>query len=331
MSIKNDFRDLHDYLRLLTFVEVETGLAGARVLKKITEEVMNKIGEIFSPSLWSFLLLDQTKGEFFYKLNDGKQSDKLKGFWIPRGKGAAAWVLENGESYLVKNVRRKPLRFKYLNEKTGLKAKSIVMSPLKLNDKIIGAFEIVNVGWRKKFNINDQRMLSSIADCTAFFIENVVYLSALKDMDKADTLTGIHSRKSFERHLSEEGERCKRIRHPLALIFIEIDNLKMIYKEHGTDKGERVLKDAARLVKTEVRRIDVAARYEENKFAVLMPHTSRIEAEIASKRIVDNLNKDINQEIEIKINIGIGAAGPEKVTDLIEITEVDLLQRKKTK
>jgi diguanylate cyclase (GGDEF)-like protein len=173
-------------------------------------------------------------------------------------------------------------------------------------------------------------MLAAIVDCSVSAIDNVANLTALKDISKTDTLTGIYNRRSFENHFSEEVERCKRLMHPLALILIDIDNLKRINKQHGHDMGDRVLKDVARLVKNAIRRIDIAARYDEDEFAVLMPHTTQKEVKIISKRIYDSVMNDANQAVGFMINVGIGSTSPEKVADLVEITKEDLLKKKKS-
>lgn len=329
MDINNDVQSLKDYLQFFTFVEIDTGISAARATQTILETVVQKIGEIFSPSIWAFLLFDQNKREFYYKLVEGKKSEGLKGLKILRGKGAA-WILEKEESLLIKNARLKSIRFSHINEKTGLKVKSYITVPLKLNDKIMGAFEMVNLQWNKKFTSSDLRILTAITDCAVSALDNVANLATLKDISKADTLTGIHSRKSFEDHFSNEIERCKRHSHPLALILIDIDNLNGISKQHGNNIGDRVLKDVARLVKNAVRRIDIAARYDKDEFAVLMPHTTLQEAETVSKRIYDNVTKEANQAVKFMVNLGIGSAGPEKVEDLLDITKEDLFKKKKS-
>ena len=329
MDIKNDVQSSKDYLQFFTFVDIDTGISAARAAQAILEKVVQKIGEIFSPSICAFLLYDQNKRKFYYKLVEGKKSEELKGFSIPKGKGAA-WVLEKEESLLIKNARRKSIRFSHINEKTGLKVKSYVTVPLKLNDKIIGAFEMVNVQWKKKFTSSDLRILASIADCSVSALDNVANLAMLKDISKTDTLTGIHNRKSFEDHFSNEIERCKRHSHPLALMLIDIDNLNRINEQHGHDMGDRVLKDVAWLVKNAVRRIDIAARYDEDEFAVLMPHTTKQEAETVSKRIYDNVMKEANQAVKFMVNLGIGSVGLEKVEDLVDITKEDMLRKKKS-
>lgn len=329
MDIKNNLQSLKDYLPFFTFVEINTGISAARAAQNILDEVIQKIGEIFSPSIWAFLCFDQNKGEFYYKRVEGKKSEGLKGFRIPKEKGAA-WVLGKEKSLLIKDARRKSIRFSHINEKTGLKVKSYVTAPLELHDKIIGAFEMINVRWKKKFTSSDLQILTSLTDCSVSALDNVANLAMLKDISKTNTLTGIHNRKSFEDHFSNEIERCKRHSYPLALMLIDIDNLNGINKQHGYDMGDRVLKDVGRLIKNSVRRIDITARYDEDEFAVLMPHTTKQEAETVSKRIYDNVMKEANQAVKFMVNFGIGSAGPEKVEDLIDVTKEDLLRKKKS-
>ncbi|MBN2245973.1 MAG: GGDEF domain-containing protein, partial [Candidatus Aminicenantes bacterium] len=71
-------------------------------------------------------------------------------------------------------------------------------------------------------------------------------------------------------------------------------------------------------------------RYRDDEFAVIMPHTSREDAKKVRERIINDLEKEnlAGKEIPYRLFIGIGSAVPEKVYDLIRLTDEDLCKWK---
>ncbi len=66
---------------------------------------------------------------------------------------------------------------------------------------------------------------------------------------------------------------------------LDLDNFKKVNDAHGHVEGDRVLMQAAALVRESLREIDVAARYGGEEFAVVLPDTPRIGAHLVAERI----------------------------------------------
>ena len=102
-------------------------------------------------------------------------------------------------------------------------------------------------------------------------------VTAMKDVQqelqriaRVDTLTGLANRRQFDELLEQALARHRRMKRPLALIFLDIDHFKMINDSHGHGAGDAVLKEfAARLLQT-LRATDVAARLSGDEFVVIL-------------------------------------------------------------
>jgi diguanylate cyclase (GGDEF)-like protein len=101
-----------------------------------------------------------------------------------------------------------------------------------------------------------------------------------------DWLTGLFNRPQFLQFLSHALDRVRRQpRHPAAVFFIDVDNLKATNDTHGHDAGDRLLRAVAARVTAAVRPADVVARYGGDEFAVLLNGCELDEAENVVERL----------------------------------------------
>jgi diguanylate cyclase (GGDEF)-like protein len=86
-----------------------------------------------------------------------------------------------------------------------------------------------------------------------------------------------------------------------------------------------MLKDLAQSLKRNVRRVDVVARYGFNELGVLMPNTTKTNAEIVKERIMSDLERsNKKRKPAFTVSSGIGSVGAKDSGTLLEKTEKNL-------
>lgn len=85
-----------------------------------------------------------------------------------------------------------------------------------------------------------------------------------------DPLTGINNRLRFTKVLSEEAERKRRSKTPMALVMFDIDHFKHINDTYGHNIGDEALKTLATLVSKEIRATDFFGRWGGEEFVLLL-------------------------------------------------------------
>jgi hypothetical protein len=75
-----------------------------------------------------------------------------------------------------------------------------------------------------------------------------------------DYLTDLYNQASFYEHLRRALARARRYNSKVALLFIDLDDFKLINDSLGHQEGDRVLREVARRLKWCLRKADVAAR-----------------------------------------------------------------------
>ena len=107
-------------------------------------------------------------------------------------------------------------------------------------------------------------------------------------MSATDGLTRLLSRGRFDDALAAEWARGGRDEQPLSLLLLEVDHLDAYAGLHGPQARDEVLRIIAACVQGRPRRTtDLVARYGEDAFAVLMPHTDGFGAMMMANQIRD--------------------------------------------
>jgi diguanylate cyclase (GGDEF)-like protein len=100
-----------------------------------------------------------------------------------------------------------------------------------------------------------------------------------------DALTKLANRRHFDARLEEEVRRAERYATPLALLLIDVDNLKALNARGGHEGGDAALRAVGEALAHIVRRSDLAARIGGDEFAVIAPMTKAEEALELAERI----------------------------------------------
>jgi diguanylate cyclase (GGDEF)-like protein len=98
--------------------------------------------------------------------------------------------------------------------------------------------------------------------------------AALRDQAARDFLTGLFNRRYLSEVLPPMLALAERHREPLALAVIDLDHFKGVNDRYGHAAGDRVLAGFGDLLRSRLRRSDIACRYGGEEFCVLMPRTS---------------------------------------------------------
>lgn len=100
-----------------------------------------------------------------------------------------------------------------------------------------------------------------------------------------DPLTKICNRLKFDQILTSEFEQAQQNDRSFSLIMADIDNFKRINNEFGHQVGDKVLITLATIVQQRIREKDVFARWEGEKFILLIPDENKKKAAILAESI----------------------------------------------
>lgn len=125
-----------------------------------------------------------------------------------------------------------------------------------------------------------------------------------------DSLTSLPNHSLFMELLDKALARAERSRKAVAILFIDLDNFKVVNDSLGHSAGNQLLESVAVRLQTSVRPGDTVARFFGDEFAVLLENIGEVgEAVQVADRIVSTMRHPLRlNEREIFVSLSMGVA-----------------------
>ena len=138
-------------------------------------------------------------------------------------------------------------------------------------------------------------------------------LRAAEEQATTDFMTGLGNRRQFDQELQREMAFTTRHHAPLALLLVDIDNLKVINDALGHSSGDRAISWTADGLRRSMRCSDRGFRIGGDEFAVLLRGLDRSSGLRAARRFVKSQSKvplsfDDSDSLKVTVSVGVAAA-----------------------
>ena len=134
---------------------------------------------------------------------------------------------------------------------------------------------------------NTERLIDEISRLRAHVAQLEARVGELDQLAHQDALVDLPNRRGFMRELERLVDQAKRYGEPSAMLFVDLDGLKMINDTFGHKAGDGSLIQVAELLVGGVRRSDVVARIGGDEFGILLAHADEANAHETAARLTD--------------------------------------------
>ncbi|MDR0647954.1 MAG: diguanylate cyclase [Synergistaceae bacterium] len=153
--------------------------------------------------------------------------------------------------------------------------------------------------------------------------------SELEALSTTDEVTGISNRRALDAYAARIWEECKRLRQPLAIVYLDIDRFKYYNDTFGHLKGDECLRSFVNCVQRCIRRSsDMLARAGGEEFVLVLPFCagkSALELAEMIRRNVEDLripNPKSEAGPYLTVSIGLAARHPYQMKGVQELMEL---------
>ena len=147
--------------------------------------------------------------------------------------------------------------------------------------------------------------------------------SVLSESSARDSLTSLYNHGRILRELENEFRRSKRSNNSLACLMLDIDHFKIINDTYGHRFGDYILKELARLLKSQIRATDIAGRYGGEEFLIILPDADPKGAENLAEKLRMAVERHsfraMDVETIVTVSIGVAATGDNEVNSAEEL------------
>jgi len=142
-----------------------------------------------------------------------------------------------------------------------------------------------------------------------------------------DTLTQLPNRRLFNRHLKESIQTSKDENTSFVLMFLDLDNFKIINDTHGHKAGDLLLKEAAKRLSGCIRKQDIVSRLGGDEFTIILNNIEDSEVvKKVAKNVLLTLAKPFYIDLEafhVTASIGITNYPEDAATDDVLLMNAD--------
>jgi len=132
-----------------------------------------------------------------------------------------------------------------------------------------------------------EQLVSEIHELRAKVAHLQQRVEQLDQLAHEDSLVGLPNRRGFMRALERLIDRVSRYGEHAALLFVDLDGLKLINDSLGHQAGDEALIQVARMLVGGVRKSDVVARIGGDEFGIVLGHSNEVSARETARRLVD--------------------------------------------
>jgi len=242
----------------------------------------------------------------------------------------AVWVREGARLKLAKTIGMQPGEEEEFSEsgRSGLvRVVEVSSGPAESRvDRIAGEWSAIRAELRTKgvllgamtvatrlprtFESSDLEFVAAVADQIAVALDRARQHTREA---RTDYLTGLANRPEFERAIDRAVAAASRHKRRLALMMIDLDNLKHINDSVGHHVGDEAIRVLAQELQRAVRATDTCGRLGGDEFGVAMPDADERDAREVGLRVrqsLDDLNLSEKLAVSVEFSIGIAAWRP---------------------
>lgn len=279
-----------------------------------------------------YLVVPET-GQLQLRASQGSENPRIQLFKPTSKDSYAARAVRIHQPILIENIE---LETSLPGDEDFLqtpKMLSLIVAPLQTEERVFGAL-VLGSSAAYAFQRDDLELLVSFAATATTALQNAQLHAAVQQEAVTDPLTGLYNRRGFYELAEHEIIRAHRFHRPLSLIIMDVDLLKYVNDHFGHLMGDRVLNSVSAACRSELRQVDIIARYGGDEFIALLPETSLPEALSVAERLRNrvagiNISAENGELVRVTMTGGVADLLPgDTLKSLIERADQALYRAK---
>ncbi len=284
MSMRN--RDLSDTVdRLKATNNILKEVNASTNIESLVEVLYASLSELFKLDTFGLGIYDFQKEHIHYisKFENGVSLGNSH-IDFDNPKSFSAWVKRNNKPVIIHDMDHfEKVKESYPNvkmvkediENTGNHSKSIIIWPMKIEDRYIGQINCQSVE-KNRFSSFDLELIEMLSAHLAIAIENFHQknelsqaIERLNRLSYYDSLTSVYNRQALNEYLPAMYQKAITEHNNIAFAMIDLDHFKELNDQYGHQEGDLCLAAFAKVLKKVVGELGYIYRYGGDEFSIL--------------------------------------------------------------
>ena len=274
------------------------------------EILVDKVAHVVPFDTCVVYFYDEMKGYASARHVVGKNAQKLASRCIVPGEGVTGFALANRSPV---NQLHPSLDFTDINPEAGIKYRSMASLPLFKDDVLLGALSVYSSDL-EQYTDDHMRLLETVTRLASDALANAMQHAEAESNALTDPLTGLPNARYLALRFEEEAARARRTDRAFQVVMLDLDEFKNVNDTYGHKAGDRMLREVAHLISSQLREYDFLARYGGDEFVALVQEVVGSQVEELCARIEGAVSKfslslGLNRVARVGISIGTATFG----------------------
>ena len=276
-------------------------------VEQTLEILVDKVGHVVPFDTCIVYFYDDMKGYATARHVVGKNAEILTGRCIAPGEGVTGFALANRSPI---NQLHPSLDFTDLNPAAGIKYHSMASLPLFKDDVLLGALSVYSTEL-EQYTDDHMRLLETVTKLASDALANSMQHAQAESHALTDPLTGLPNARSLSLRFEEEAARARRTDRGFQVVMLDLDEFKIVNDSYGHKLGDKMLREVANIIHSQLREYDFLARYAGDEFVAIVQEVVGVQVEELCARIenaVSQFSLQVGAENTARVGISVGTA-----------------------
>jgi len=276
-------------------------------VEQTLEILVDKVGHIVPFDTCAVYVYDEAKGHAAVRHVVGKHAQLLNSRRILPGEGVTGFALANRTPV---NQLHPSLDFTDLKPEAGVDYTAMASLPLFRDDVLIGALSVYS-SEIDEYTDDHMRLLETVTKLASDALGNAMQHAQAESHALTDSLTGLPNTRALALRFEEEAARARRTNRTFQVVMLDLDEFKNVNDSYGHKVGDKMLREVASLIQSQLREYDFLARYAGDEFVALVQEVVGIQVDELCLRIehaVSQFFLPAGRGLQARVGISVGTA-----------------------
>jgi diguanylate cyclase (GGDEF)-like protein/putative nucleotidyltransferase with HDIG domain len=250
-------------------------------------------------------LYDEGKGYATAAHVAGKNAECLSARCVAAGEGVTGFALAN----------RSPInglspRLDFVGLEMDCEYRSMASLPLFKDETLLGALSVYSTEL-DHYTDDHMRLLETVTKLASDALANAMHHAEAESNALTDPLTSLPNARYIALRFEEEASRARRTNRPFQVVMLDLDDFKIVNDTFGHKVGDKMLREMARIIQSQLREYDFLARYAGDEFVAIVQELAGSQVEELRMRIenaVARFSLRVRDSGEARVGISIGTS-----------------------
>ena len=287
--------------------EIARTFGGSLNVEHTLEILVDKVGHVVPFDTCVVYIYDDAKGYATARHVVGKNAQKLASRSIALGEGVTGFALANRSAV---NQLHPSLDFTDINPEAGIKYRSMASLPLFKDDVLLGALSVYS-SELEQYADDHMRLLETVTRLASDALGNAMRHAEAESNALTDPLTGLPNARYLSLRFDEEAARARRTDRAFQVVMLDLDEFKNVNDTFGHKAGDKMLREVAHIIASQLREYDFLARYGGDEFVALVQEVVGSQVDELCLRIENAVSKFslmVGRNRYARVGISVGTA-----------------------